>query len=242
MFCPKCGAQAADDAAFCQKCGAPLNADDAAQLSNPPNPAKKAKKSATSGKKKSGKLLPIILVIVLVAIAVHFISSSGDDSDYENMTELTQTFHSESDGITFQYPKAWRVSNDDDNKAIVVKLVNPDIYSFIIVWRFEIPELADVLYDMDDELFVETLVNTDSAPIQSLQSVSEAILGDVWAREARFTTPNSLVEEVQYRSYFYSINSVLYRIDCIKKDVNPIDVDRVFDAILLGSYKVSTTD
>ena len=38
MYCPKCGAQNADDAAFCQKCGATLQTTNATTSSTPPPP------------------------------------------------------------------------------------------------------------------------------------------------------------------------------------------------------------
>lgn len=238
MFCHKCGYQLPDDARFCQKCGTRVLHMGTDEVVKPSSLPANNIPSDNAPKKKSRKL-PIVLgvaglVVFIFIIAVLF-SGLHDNNNYDSMIELTKTFTSEADDISFRYPKAWSIGNND-NESIVVQLGNLDIYSFIYVWKFtEMPTVADNLYDMDDRYFIENFVTENYDDVESSSIVN---LSGVYAREIYYSAPDSNVGTVYYRTYFYTIDSVMYRIDLVKKENNPIDVDTVFDAIM-DSYTIT---
>lgn len=87
MFCPKCGAQAPEDAAFCQKCGAKLQSGGPPQPESAPVPTVRRRQPgdppADQPKKKSKAPLFLVLGIVLLVVvaAVILFSSGGGDID-----------------------------------------------------------------------------------------------------------------------------------------------------------------
>ena len=85
MFCPKCGTQSLEGAAFCQKCGAKLIVDTHTDQTSRTSPAQQPNPAPVTiaGKKKS-KLPVIIGVIMVVILAIVFIALNWEGKvDYE---------------------------------------------------------------------------------------------------------------------------------------------------------------
>lgn len=230
MFCHKCGNEIADGAEFCHKCGEKVVYEKTIQ------PTKNM--PVNQPEKKKSKKFPVILgmavLAVFAAIFIGIVLLSYSDDNFDNMMELTETFSSEPDGISFCYPKAWTPA-ESDNDAILIQLENANIYSFIRVWKFtEMPSVANNLYDMEDTYFLENFVTQNLDVVESSALVN---FNGVSAREVYYSASNSDVGTVYYRSYFYAVDSILYRVDFVKKENNPIDVDKVFDKIV-NSYTI----
>ena len=256
MFCHECGAKLEEGAAFCQECGAKVEqieksmeepkAIDGMDIKKDSIDSKEKKiidkQSLQIGmmknKKNNNKKVPIIIGVILVflivlGIGIGLATNEENDNNFSNMTELTEVF--ENDDLSFEYPKAWE-KTDDTGENCIVSLANIDIYSFISVWKFtEMPMTADSLYDIEDSYFVENYVTED---MNAVESVSLVAINDYPAREIIYSSADSNVGKVLYRSYFYAVDSVLYRVDLVKKETNPIDVDTVFDSVL-NSYMVN---
>lgn len=244
MFCYKCGTELPDGVAFCHKCGTKIVVDDSVKaepeqrnVTAKPVGMKQQQPNVVLSvpEKKRPRKLPVILgILALAIVSVGVYLGTRDENDLSNMTELTKTFTSESDDVSFQYPKAWKIVDSDD-ESVVVRLSNADIYSFIYVRKFaDGSGDAGNLYDMDDEYFLKNFIAEGNVA----ESTSMVDINGFPAREVYYSVPDSNVGTVYYRTYLYAFETVVYRIDLVKKELNPIDVDRVFDAIM-DSYTIT---
>lgn len=252
MFCHECGARLEKGAAFCHECGAKViqngtSAEEQVTVVGGETTAEhNVSKEKTTvnlqkpqismpGKIKSKKVLAIIGAIVgflMVLGLTTVLSDEKKENNYEYMTEMAEVY--ESEDLRFEYPKAWEKADGTD-ESCVVALINTDIYSFISVWKLtEMPMTAESLYDIEDSYLVENFVTED---MNAVESISLVTINDYPAREVIYSSADANVDKAIYRSYFYAVDSVLYRIDFVKKETNPVDVDKVFDSVL-DSYVI----
>lgn len=254
MFCHKCGAQIADNAAFCKKCGAKMLADNdersvAAQQS--PQPIQTQTQDAPK-KKKLGKL-PIILgaallVIVLIMIVASMGSSSQQTQSSSNTggVNLSKTYTNEAEGISFKYPSAWEPIGTREIKNYYTEVESENIVVFLANETQDAPELnayIEVLKFPSSQADIDRLWLTDEEFMASfdgdvsITKTSVIQLDGVSARMIVFAT----AEDIIYRSYFYGVDSNLYRVNFIRKGEISANLERFFDAII-DSYTIVADD
>lgn len=269
MFCHKCGNQLPEDSGFCPKCGAKMMSADTAPhtLGTPlktsePREAGVAAKSTppytqnaqvdTPKKKKLGKLPIILGAAVLVIVLIIVVASMGNDSQQTSSSSntggvnLSETYTNEAEGISFKYPNAWEpigaeeIKNyytEAESENIVVFLANEtkdasELNSYIEVLKFPSSQAdIDHLWITDEE-FKETFADD-----VSITKTSVIQLGGVPTRMIAFTTS----EDIIYRSYFYGIDSNLYRVNFIRKGKVSATDERFFDAVI-DSYTIAADD
>lgn len=270
MFCHKCGNQIADTAAFCPKCGVKLTANDTAQQTAAPTSAGQLQPQVNNpqpdiAQKKKSRKLPIIVGAIAIALAfvVILIAANFDDlqergeqarKDEEYIASqqqssdinLSETYMNETEGFSFKYPRAWVVVNADEIKNyyteaesenIVVFLANetkdaPELNSYIEVLKFPSSQKdIDHLWISDEEFkatFADDVSITKTSIIQ---------LDKVPARMIAFAT----TEDIIYRSYFYGVDSNLYRVNFIRKGKVSANDERFFDAVI-DSFTVTAAN
>lgn len=65
--------------------------------------------AASADTPKKSKTMPIVIGIgFLIVLAVVLLSFLALSDNHDDMTELTQIFTSDSEGISFQYPRGWK--------------------------------------------------------------------------------------------------------------------------------------
>lgn len=148
--------------------------------------------------------------------------------------ELTETYTNEDEGISFQYPSAWKqfssqemkeMGGDDSTLAAFANVVDffPELSSGMEVLKFEdSQEAADVLY-LDDEEFAKTWsskINISETSLMEIDGVS--------VRKLIYTEEDG----DRYRSYLYSNGSTLYRINFVRSGAAEDDLADYFDAVM----------
>ena len=140
MFCPNCGTNVADGAAFCPSCGTAFSAPQAPaapvapvapQAPIAPNYYAAPPVAPQPEKKKGkGKMIAIILVVILAigGIIGGLFAAGVFKSEEERIAELAEetakkiergtisgnTYTNESIGITFEKPSDWIFASDDE--------------------------------------------------------------------------------------------------------------------------------
>lgn len=249
MFCPKCGAKVLDGAGFCQKCGAKLNAADAERelLNTADHQTQPEKTQASVPKKRRRKKLPIVLgALAVLIVFVIIIASRGGSKEPVDAAgvNLSETYTNENEGISFKYPKAWvpvseeeyssRFGSIEDEEYPLVLLANetddlPEANTYIMVSK--IPATQDVIDHLfiDDEQFAATFDND-----VTIKNTLTAEIDGVAAREITYLTSDG----IGYQSYFYAIETAIYRIDFSWRGETSGNNQRFFDAII-DSYKIT---
>ena len=269
MFCHKCGAEIADGSAFCYKCGAQMHStdssmqvDDSSQMnttqvnhvneqnvvSSSVGPAQVQSQTVALGKtgKKKSRKLPLILGIVILIVAIlvvviAVVGRSNDDTSSHSGVSLSETYTNESEGISFQYPGAWELSDPaeyfstfSDMQDSVVLLINKtgqELNSVIEVLKFSVDQGTIEHLFVSDEEFTATFDDD-----VSIMETSIVEIGGIEAREIAYIEQ----DELYYLSYMYGVNSTLYRINFICHKDQKGSFERFYDAII-ESYTITTT-
>ncbi|MCR5748411.1 MAG: YARHG domain-containing protein [Lachnospiraceae bacterium] len=125
MFCRKCGAELADGYAFCSKCGTPVINQDQSRsgIEAPKAQEMNSPKADVKAPKASGKMLPILLVMIAVFILAAIVvtvlflmgiigsSKEDDDGDRNGREASEEIFEEEEDS------EESRSVDDEESKA-----------------------------------------------------------------------------------------------------------------------------
>ena len=256
MICYKCGSELPDGVKFCRKCGAKLINDDIEQrvvASTPAEPEQQIQRPQQQvvpmnipKKKQSVKLLMIIgvgvLAIIVVVIAATWIFGRNSGNEQNASVSLSETYINEAEGISFQYPSAWKLddseeyhSNPSDVQASVVLLANrmgQELNSIIEVLKFPATQGAIEHLFVSDEEFAQTFSDSVSIIETSLVKVD-----GIEARKIAYIEQG----ELYYLSYMYGVGNTLYRIDFICHKDQKGSFERFYNAVIESyTIKVST--
>lgn len=265
MFCHQCGTEIADGEAFCYKCGARIQGVDSTgqKDENMPTGAGQAdyvnvqnvqsspvgsaqvqlQKTVLNKAGKKTKKLPLILGIAIPAVVILAIIAAvikGFDKDESSSrVNLSQTYTNEEEGISFQYPSAWKESDPAeyysaaDAQNSVVLLINQTeqgLNSVIEVLKYPVDqEIIEHLF-VDDEEFAATFDDDVSIIETSVVKISGAT-----ARKISYIEQ----DELYYLSYMYGIGNALYRINFICQIDMKNTFERFYNAII-KSYSVTS--
>lgn len=255
MFCPKCGTQALDGAAFCQKCGAKLIIGDTEQQAAASTPAGQVQSRANNPQsdipqKKKSKKLPIILaaiglvfVVILIAANSSELQERGEqarkDEEYiasqqqSSTVNLSETYTNDPAGISFHYPAGW-VILDSESEFQVVNIIdsqnNADSIASFKVFR---------IFDQDpygvftkDEATVRETVNENATFLKS----GDTLLGDVPAKSVTYQKAGLKGEDI-ITNFWYVIGEDVYQIACSYSASKADTYEPIFAAIM-DSYTI----
>lgn len=254
MFCFKCGTEIPNGSKFCEKCGASLADGNVTQM--PDGKSAKAVQQpvsvpADASKKKKRKKWPFILggAVLLFLLIVIVAIGGGDDPESQPVqssteVELSETCTNDEEGFSFKYPGGWKPVSEERMAGLIgsvedeyplVLLANepediPEENSYIMVSKFDVEQNAIDHLFIEDEQFAETFDED-----VSIKDTSVTELDDVSARKIVYVDSDGL----GYESYFYAVDSILYRIDFIWKGESAGSLQPFFDAVI-GSYKITS--
>lgn len=269
MFCHKCGTEIADGAAFCHKCGARMQSTDSSgqakeglrtgsvqedhaegQVSPPIVSAQVQPPAAAPGKSKTGKkksrkiplILGITILVSVILVVVIAVAGRTNDDAYSNSgVSLSQTYTNEAEGISFQYPGAWELSDpaeyygtSSDLQTSLTLLVNKtgqELNSVIEVLKFSVDQGTIEHLFAGDEEFTQTFSGSASIIETSIVEVD-----GIKARRVAYIEQ----DELYYLSYMYGIGSTLYRINFISPKDMKGSFERFYDAVI-ESYTIKVS-
>lgn len=254
MFCFKCGAEVPNGSKFCEKCGASLAAGNVTQM--PGGESAKAVQQPVgvptdASKKKKRKKWPFILggAVLLLLLIIIVAIGGGDDSESRSVrssaeVNLSETYMNDEEGFSFKYPGAWKpiseeriaelIGSEEDEYPLVL-LANeiedmPEENTYIMVSKFDVGQNSIDHLFIEDEQFAETFDKE-----VSIKDTSVTELDNVSARKIIYVDSDGL----GYESYFYAVDSILYRIDFVWKGESAGNSQSFFDAVI-GSYKITS--
>lgn len=173
----------------------------------------------------------------------------GDLSELLSSTDsqeitLSETYTNDEEGISFMYPSAWVPLSEEELVDYVVEsndtlvlLANatedlPEENSYIMVSKFDATQNdIDHLF-VDDEQFSSTFDNE-----VTIEDTSTTEIDGVAARKIAYIGKDGNGRQ----SYFYAVDSVLYRIDFSYRGESAGNKQRFFDAII-DSYKIMSVE
>lgn len=254
MFCFKCGTEIPNGSKFCEKCGASL-ADGNVMRTPGGEPAKAVQQPvsvpADASKKKKRKKWPFILggAVLLFLLIVIVAIGGGDDPESQSVqssteVNLSETYTNDEEGFSFKYPSGWKPISEEriaeligsvEDEYPLVLLANeiedmPEENTYIMVSKFDVEQDAIDHLFVEDEQFAETFDKE-----ASIKDTSVTELDSVSARKIIYVDSDGL----GYESYFYAVDSILYRIDFVWKGESAGNSQPFFDAVI-GSYKITS--
>lgn len=255
--CRTCGKLISQGAAFCPSCGSKVAADDTAQQETvstsdgsmqPVQPYPQAMPMNAAKKGKSLKLLLIIGAIILgvvlfVTIALALLGmfiedNSSRDSSENSSVSLSKTYTNEEEGISFQYPSAWKEDDPEeyynaadarDSLVVLAHRTDRVLDSIIGVSKFLADKETIEGFFVDDEEFVAAFDDDISVLETSIVKID-----GVKVRKIAYVQQDGLY----YLTYVYGIGRTLYRIDFVCNNDQKGSFERFFDAIM-ESYTIT---
>lgn len=254
MFCFKCGAEVPNGSKFCEKCGASL-ADGNVTQTPGGEPVREVQQPvcvpADASKKKKRKKWSFILggAVLLFLLIIIVAIGGGDEPESQPVqssadVNLSETYTNDEEGFSFKYPSGWKpideermaelIGSGEDDYSLVL-LANeiedmPEESTYIMVSKFDLGQDAIDHLFIEDEQFAETFDKE-----ASIKDTSVTELDGVPARKITYIDSDGL----GYESYFYAVDSVLYRIDFVWKGESAGSSQPFFDAVI-GSYKITS--
>ena len=214
-----------------------------------------------SNKKKPKKFLTIIggivglfFLILLIGIfgesdtPTSPVASENSSSMQENTQfksestdaiNLSQTYTNEVEGLTFQYPEAWKIlSNaemndfygEDITDIVIVCLASnrdkPEIASFISVSKFQSSKAEiDEMFSSTEEYFENGFMND-----MIIHDLSDMYISGFPVRKLAYTVDYGV--EITGIRYYYAIDTMMYRVDFECRPNTLESLEKVFNAII----------
>lgn len=185
----------------------------------------------------------MVVAIIGTSVSQMTEASSPGASSHSKNVSLSETYTNEEEGLSFQYPSAWKpVSQEDminydlpEEDLPLVLLANeyediPEANSYIMVSRYEATEEDEAMFDLDDEAFLDA-IQIDGSNIETTSTTIDGVP----VREVSYTVD---AEKRYQRTYYYAANQGLFRVDMLCSTGQSSEYIRFFDAVM-DSYTIT---
>lgn len=185
----------------------------------------------------------VVVAIIGTSVSQMTEASSPGASSHSKNVSLSETYTNEEEGLSFQYPSAWKpVSQEDminydlpEEDLPLVLLANeyediPEANSYIMVSRYEATEEDEAMFDLDDEAFLDA-IQIDGSNIETTSTTIDGVP----VREVSYTVD---AEKRYQRTYYYAANQGLFRVDMLCSTGQASEYIRFFDAVM-DSYTIT---
>lgn len=185
----------------------------------------------------------VVVAIIGTSVSQMTEASSPGASSHSKNVSLSETYTNEEEGLSFQYPSAWKpVSQEDminydlpEEDLPLVLLANeyediPEANSYIMVTRFDATEEDVDMLSLDDEAFLDA-IQIDGSDLET----SSLTIDGVPVRKVSYQVD----EENRYQqTYYYVANQGLFRVDMLCSTGQSSEYIRFFDAVM-DSYTIT---